>query len=194
MLYSRQELRSLIRKKRNQLASDVQFQASQELIERISSLPEIQTSQKIALYLSTDGELDTHPLIEWLWSQGKHIYLPVLHPFSSGHLLFLNYVQNTPMTYNKFGIVEPKLNQMGICPVKELDLIFTPLVAFDSYGHRLGMGGGYYDRTLEPWFATGKGAMPVGIAHDCQYVDELPTEKWDIPLPKIVTPNKIWQW
>lgn len=194
MLYSRQELRTLIREKRNQLASDVQFQASQDLIQRFSTLAELQTSQRIALYLSTDGELDTQPLIKWLWAQGKSIYLPVLHPFFAGHLLFLHYQSDTPMTYNKFGILEPKLNQTLICPVKDLDLICTPLVAFDSYGHRLGMGGGYYDRTLEPWFNTGKGASPIGLAHDCQHVDQLPTEEWDVPLPKIVTPSHIWQW
>ncbi|MFV0448449.1 MAG: 5-formyltetrahydrofolate cyclo-ligase [Vibrio sp.] len=194
MLYSRQELRKFIRDKRNQLASDVQFQASQDLIQRFSTLAELQTSQRIALYLSTDGELDTQPLIEWLWAQGKSIYLPVLHPFSAGHLLFLHYQSDTAMTYNKFGILEPKLNQTLICPVKDLDLICTPLVAFDSYGHRLGMGGGYYDRTLEPWFNTGKGASPIGLAHDCQHVDQLPTEEWDVPLPKIVTPSQIWQW
>jgi len=56
------------------------------------------------------------------------------------------------------------------------------------------MGGGYYDRTLSKWFETGKGALPVGLAHDCQQVERLPTESWDIPLPKIVTPSKTWQW
>jgi 5-formyltetrahydrofolate cyclo-ligase len=98
------------------------------------------------------------------------------------------------MTYNKFGILEPKLDQTLVKPVKELDLICTPLVAFDSHGHRLGMGGGYYDRTLAHWFKTGEGAQPMGLAHDCQHVEQLPTEAWDIPLPKIITPSQIWQW
>jgi len=193
-MLSRQQFRKQIRDKRNQLGSDIQFQASQDLIYRFASLPEMHTCQRIALYLSTDGELDTQPLIEWLWSQGKSTYLPVLHPFSPGHLLFLHYDKNTPMTFNKFGILEPKLNQTLVCPVKQLDLICTPLVAFDSRGHRLGMGGGYYDRTLELWFSTGEGASPIGLAHDCQYVEELPTEQWDIPLPKIITPSQIWHW
>lgn len=156
MQYSRHELRKLVRQQRNQLSSDIQYQASQDLICRFAALPEMQTCHHIALYLSTDGELDTQPLIEWLWSQGKAVYLPVLHPFSAGHLLFLHYQSSTPMTYNKFGILEPKLNQTLVKPVKELDLICTPLVAFDSHGHRLGMGGGYYDRTLAHWFKTGK--------------------------------------
>ncbi|HDM8040366.1 5-formyltetrahydrofolate cyclo-ligase [Vibrio fluvialis] len=194
MQYSRHELRKLVRQQRNQLSSDIQYQASQDLICRFAALPEMQTCHHIALYLSTDGELDTQPLIEWLWSQGKAVYLPVLHPFSAGHLLFLHYQSSTPMTYNKFGILEPKLDQTLVKPVKELDLICTPLVAFDSHGHRLGMGGGYYDRTLAHWFKTGEGAQPMGLAHDCQHVEQLPTEAWDIPLPKIVTPNQIWQW
>ncbi|ELE5028313.1 5-formyltetrahydrofolate cyclo-ligase [Vibrio fluvialis] len=194
MQYSRHELRKLVRQQRNQLSSDIQYQASQDLICRFAALPEMQTCHHIALYLSTDGELDTQPLIEWLWSQGKAVYLPVLHPFSAGHLLFLHYQSSTPMTYNKFGILEPRLDQTLVKPVKELDLICTPLVAFDSHGHRLGMGGGYYDRTLAHWFKTGEGAQPMGLAHDCQHVEQLPTETWDIPLPKIVTPSQIWQW
>ncbi|EKO3394294.1 TPA: 5-formyltetrahydrofolate cyclo-ligase [Vibrio fluvialis] len=194
MQYSRHELRKLVRQQRNQLSSDIQYQASQDLICRFAALPEMQTCHHIALYLSTDGELDTQPLIEWLWSQGKAVYLPVLHPFSAGHLLFLHYQSSTPMTYNKFGILEPRLDQTLVKPVKELDLICTPLVAFDSHGHRLGMGGGYYDRTLAHWFKTGEGAQPMGLAHDCQHVEQLPTEAWDIPLPKIVTPSQIWQW
>ncbi|MBY8069579.1 5-formyltetrahydrofolate cyclo-ligase [Vibrio fluvialis] len=194
MQYSRHELRKLVRQQRNQLSSDIQYQASQDLICRFAALPEMQTCHHIALYLSTDGELDTQPLIEWLWSQGKAVYLPVLHPFSAGHLLFLHYQSSTPMTYNKFGILEPRLDQTLVKPVKELDLICTPLVAFDSHGHRLGMGGGYYDRTLAHWFKTREGAQPMGLAHDCQHVEQLPTEAWDIPLPKIVTPSQIWQW
>ncbi len=194
MQHSRQELRKLIRQQRNQLSSDIQYQSSQDLIRQFSSLPDLDNTHHIALYLSTDGELDTQPLIEWLWSQGKSVYLPVLHPFSAGHLLFLHYQNSTPMTHNKYGILEPRLNQTQVKPVRELDLICTPLVAFDSHGHRLGMGGGYYDRTLAHWFRTGEGATPIGLAHDCQHVEQLPTEAWDIPLSTIVTPTCIWHW
>ncbi|MCG3723405.1 5-formyltetrahydrofolate cyclo-ligase [Vibrio cincinnatiensis] len=194
MSQTRQDLRQHIRQRRNQLPSEIQFQASQDLIHSAAQQVEFKHSQHIALYLSTDGELDTMPLIEWLWTQGKSIYLPVLHPFSKGHLLFLHYQFDTPMTYNQYGIIEPKLNKQLVKPVKELDLICTPLVAFDAQGHRLGMGGGYYDRTLSTWFTTGQGAKPIGLAHDCQYVETLPTESWDIPLPKIVTPTRSWQW
>ncbi|EDP58059.1 5-formyltetrahydrofolate cyclo-ligase [Vibrio sp. AND4] len=191
---SRQEFRQLIREKRNALDSNTQCQSGLALIHHFSQLPEIQAAQHIAIYLSTDGELDTKPLIESLWQQGKSIYLPVIHPFSKGQLLFLLYANDAQLVRNKYGISEPELDIRRLKPTRELDVICTPLVAFDSVGHRLGMGGGYYDRTLSPWFSTGKGAKPIGIAHDCQHVERLPVESWDIPLPKIVTPSKVWQW
>lgn len=191
---SRQEIRALIRQRRNQLDSDTQYQAALDLTARFSQLPELASAQHIALYLSADGELDTKPLIEWLWELGKNLYLPVIHPFSKGQLLFLHYHPHTELIYNRYGILEPRLDKRHIIPVAELDLICTPLVAFDSSGQRLGMGGGYYDRTLASWFNSGTGAKPIGIAHDCQHVESLPSEEWDVPLAKIVTPSQIWQW
>ena len=98
-----------------------------------------------------DGEISTDKLIKTLWAQDKHVYLPVLHPFNPNHLLFLRYLPDTPMLKNKFGIWEPKLNVQNVLPLDELDILFTPLVAFDKQGNRLGMGGGFYDRTLQNW-------------------------------------------
>ncbi|EGU50036.1 5-formyltetrahydrofolate cyclo-ligase [Vibrio orientalis CIP 102891 = ATCC 33934] len=194
MKFSRQDFRQSIRQRRNQLSEGFQHQAGRDLCQQFLSLPEVKPAQHIALYLSADGEVDTMPLIEELWRSGKHVYLPVIHPFSKGHLLFLHYTKHSPMVLNKYQIAEPKLDQTQIIPAQSLDVICTPLVGFDSAGHRLGMGGGYYDRTLAPWFKTGQGPKPIGLAHDCQHVDALPIESWDIPLPKIVTPTKVWQW
>lgn len=194
MTLSRQNFRKHIRTKRNALSSDVQHIAGLDLVSRFSQLPELTQAEHIALYLTADGEIETMPLIEWLWQQGKKTYLPVIHPFSKGHLLFLHYDAATPMVLNRYAIAEPKLDQTQIRPAAQLDLICTPLVAFDTTGHRLGMGGGYYDRTLEPWFTSKSGPKPIGLAHDCQQVDKLPVESWDVPLPKIVTPSQIWDW
>lgn len=191
---SRSQLRLLIRQRRACLSPDEQKIAGNSLLKQIKQLPHIHHVKNIAIYLSSDGEIDTEPTIQWLWQQGKQVLLPVLHPFSKGHLLFLKYRPNSPIQHNKYGIAEPKLDQTQICLVKDIDIIFTPLVAFDPSGQRLGMGGGYYDRTLEQWFTTGKGPLPIGLAHDCQQVDLIPSEHWDIPLPIFVTPSKIWHW
>ena len=194
MILSRQDFRKLIRTKRNQLNDETQQKAALDLIAQFAQVSEVSSAQHIALYLSADGEINTAQLIDWLRQRGKTIYLPVIHPFSAGHLLFLRYDPETPMVFNRYKIQEPKLDQTQIIPVSQLDLICTPLVAFDHHGHRLGMGGGYYDRTLEPWFHHQSGPKPIGLAHDCQQVEQLPTESWDVPLPKIVTPKQIWDW
>ena len=194
MQMQRSQIRKTVRAKRNALSSLAQTIAAQDIVEQIQKLPQFQSAQNIALYLSADGELDTHPLIELCWSRNKNVYLPVLHPFSAGHLLFIHYTHETKMVENRFNIQEPQLDKTKVLPINQLDIIFTPLVAFDSTGQRLGMGGGYYDRSLEKWYKTGKGALPIGIAHDCQQVNMIPSEKWDIPLPTIVTPSKVWSW
>ncbi|MFY2365653.1 5-formyltetrahydrofolate cyclo-ligase, partial [Klebsiella pneumoniae] len=78
-----------------------------------------------------------------------------------GHLLFFRYQQDTRLKPNSFSILEPELDLTALIPQSQLDIIFTPLVAFDTQGNRLGMGGGFYDRTLQHW--QQKNFQPVGL-------------------------------
>jgi 5-formyltetrahydrofolate cyclo-ligase len=191
---TRQAMRNKIRKARLQLSTKAQHHAKHALVAQLLQLPEFIKAQKIALYIANDGELNTDAVIQWCWQQHKEVYLPVLHPFSAGHLLFLRYTPETPMQHNQFNIVEPKLNVATLCPITQLDLLLMPLVAFDNKGNRLGMGGGFYDRSLANCYATQcEKPVFIGIAHDCQQVAEVPSDYWDIPLAKIVTPTKIIQ-
>ena len=179
----RQQLRQQMRETRQKQTALQQQQAAQHITEKALRLIEQQRAKNIALYLAFDGEISTKPLINQLWQQGKHVYLPVLHPFVHGHLLFLRYLPDTPMKANKFGILEPHLNVKSVLPIEQLDIIFTPLVAFDKLGNRLGMGGGFYDRTLQN---SQHRFITVGLAHQCQQVEALPIESWDIPLEHIL--------
>ncbi|MDD1782940.1 5-formyltetrahydrofolate cyclo-ligase [Enterovibrio sp. ZSDZ35] len=187
-------LRQQIRQRRRALTEESQHLAAHQLLTCVEASDAMSNAAHIALYLSVDGELDTTPLIERCWRKGQSVYLPVIHPFSKGHLLFLHYHPNSHLIPNRYGILEPKLDVRDVLPARKLDVICTPLVAFDAQGQRLGMGGGYYDRTLAQWYETGEGARPIGLAHDCQQVDRLPVEAWDIPLPEILTPNRHWSW
>ncbi|PSW04682.1 5-formyltetrahydrofolate cyclo-ligase [Photobacterium lipolyticum] len=191
---SRQHIRQHIRLRRRGLSPLQQQHAAHDLLILFQQVASVIDAHHIALYLSNDGEIDTQPLIDWLWRHGKSVYLPVLHPFSKGQLLFLHYTPDTRMTLNKYQIQEPVLDIRLVKPVNELDLICTPLVAFDSTGQRLGMGGGYYDRTLNRWHHEKQGPRPLGLAHDCQQVENLPFEAWDVPLPEIITPSCHFSW
>jgi len=190
---SRDQIRQHIRSTRRALPIEQQTIDAEKLLRRLIKLDVVKNAKNIAISLAFDGEIDTTPFIRWCWKNNKQVYLPVVHPFSKGHLLFLHYSATTEMTTNRYGISEPKLDQQQICPVTQLDIIFTPLVAFDETGNRIGMGGGYYDRTLVPWFEKQTGPYPIGLAHDCQLVKQLPIESWDVPLPEIMTPAKHYR-
>lgn len=188
----RQHIRKEIRQKRRALTADQQAHFAEQAAARMLGFAPVVEAKSVAVFLSFDGELDTRPLIEGLWRAGKQVYLPVLHPFSPGNLLFLRYLPDSLLATNRLKILEPALDVRHVLPLDRLDVLITPLVAFDNTGQRLGMGGGFYDRTLQNWRAHG--FLPVGYAHDCQQVESLPVQEWDIPLPTVVTPTKIWRW
>lgn len=190
--YTRQQIRQQIRQRRRALTQEQQTQFALQAADRMMAYTPVLLAQTVAVFLSFDGELDTRPLIDQLWRAGKRVYLPVLHPFSPGNLLFLHYHPSSDLVVNRLKIREPKLDVRDVLPLSRLDVLVTPLVAFDAAGQRLGMGGGFYDRTLQNW--RRHRLQPVGYAHDCQQVDALPTEQWDIPLPAVITPSKTWLW
>ncbi|MBQ4781395.1 5-formyltetrahydrofolate cyclo-ligase [Pectobacterium versatile] len=191
---SRQQIRQAVRQQRRLLTPEQQSRFAQQASEHVMAHPKIIRADSVAVFLSFDGELDTSPLIQQLWQQEKRVYLPVLHPFRAGYLLFLRYAPDTELVRNRLKIMEPRLDVRQVLPLPQLDVLLTPLVAFDHQGHRLGMGGGFYDRTLQYRNYTSRGPYPIGLAHDCQQVDALPVESWDIPLPEIITPSRHWQW
>ena len=185
---ARSTLRQSIRQKRRALSPQQQATAAHNLLTEIKKIPAIYKSKHLALYLPNDGELDPTPIVQWCWKMKKAVYLPVLHPLSHNRLWFVRYTHRTPMTRNIYGILEPKTPYRCIRPAKMLDIVLLPLVAFDEQGGRLGMGGGYYDRTFS-FIRQYNAQRPrlIGLAHDLQKVDKLPIESWDVPLSCVVS-------
>lgn len=181
----RQTIRQQKRDQRKALSKEQQLMAEKRIAQQALALIDTRKAKCVALYLSFDGEVSTQLLIQFLWEKGIKVCLPILHPFSKGHLLFMEYTATTEMNRNAFGISEPVLDIRSLVLENEIDIIFTPLVAFDKSGNRLGMGGGFYDRTLQNW--QDKHYIPVGLAHRCQEMEQLPIASWDIPLAAILS-------
>lgn len=178
---ARQALRREMKVKRLQLSDLQQQAASHAIIAPSLELVAHYQAQHIAFYLPFKGEISPLALMETLLAQGKSLYLPVVHPFSAGQLLFLRYAPEGKLTQHAFGMQEPVLDVRDVKPVNELEMIFTPLVACDKSRNRLGYGGGFYDRTLSQ-----TQAVSVGLAHRCQQVESLPLEPWDMPLDHLI--------
>nr|VFJ61477.1 MAG: 5-formyltetrahydrofolate cyclo-ligase [Candidatus Kentron sp. FM]VFJ73778.1 MAG: 5-formyltetrahydrofolate cyclo-ligase [Candidatus Kentron sp. FM]VFK18419.1 MAG: 5-formyltetrahydrofolate cyclo-ligase [Candidatus Kentron sp. FM] len=164
----------------------VQVACARRLATNLADSPLFRRSRRIACFFPQDGEIDLARLFPRLFSMGKDAYLPVLH---GKKLWFLPFDANTPLTRNKYGIPEPKLAPHLRCAPQGLDLVLAPLVAFDPAGHRLGMGGGYYDRTFAYLLHRRVFTKPVliGVAYGFQQVAALPANPWDVPLDGVVT-------
>lgn len=92
------------------------------------------------------------------------------------------------MIVNRFGIPEPDRNAKRL-PSRLLSVVLLPLVGFDSDGNRLGMGGGFYDRTFGyAIHSSARRPRLIGVAYECQRsADGLPRRPWDVPLDGVVT-------
>ncbi|URJ29022.1 5-formyltetrahydrofolate cyclo-ligase [Blochmannia endosymbiont of Camponotus sp. C-046] len=186
----RKFLRMYIRKIRRTLTFQEQYIAAQLITNKIIIINHIHRSARIAMFIDCDGEINTSLLIRTLLLMHKQIYLPILTDSGSKYLEFARYTFSTPLICNHLNIYEPKWNTSSIMPIEKIDVIFVPLVAFDIGGNRLGMGGGFYDRTLKNWKHQGH-YIPIGLAHDFQKIPTqlLPVETWDVILPEIITPS-----
>ncbi len=173
---------------RQQLAS---YAIAEKVLRKVSA---IQRAETIAFYIAQEGEIDLLPLMLYCLKQGRQCYLPVLDKPEENKLCFARWIPGQSMSQNKFGIAEPVVPSHHILSAADMDLIFMPLVAFDGSGNRLGMGGGYYDRTLaesdkECSGSSSQKPFLVATGHDVQYIPHLPRDSWDIIPDITVTPG-----
>jgi len=186
---SRPALRRKLRQTRRQLSSAQQRHAARRLYRQLSHHPLFRRARHIALYLPNDGEIDPRLLLRAAQRRGKATYLPVLNPWPRTRMVFQRIEPGERLRRNRFGIFEPVIRTARQRRVWALDLLLMPLVGFDGNGGRLGMGGGFYDRSLAYRARRNKSHKPtlLGLAHECQRVDRLPLESWDVPLLGTVT-------
>ncbi len=188
------DLRRRLRQARRDLDPRQRLAFEQRLAERLARHPLFRNARTLAAYLPVDGEVDPAPLVQRAWSLGKAVYLPVLVPFTENRLWFTRYEPDTVLVYNRFGIPEPEKAHRQRIAATALDLVLAPLVGFDSQGHRLGMGGGFYDRTFAFLRTRRCWDKPrlLGLAYECQHVKRLQKQPWDVPLHGVVTEKALY--
>lgn len=186
---SRAELRQSIRQQRRALSPEQQHHHARELASHLTHSKLFRPSQHIACYLANDGEMDLQPVIERIWSMGKQCYLPILSEGKEKRMWFAPYSADDILKTNRYGIAEPDCHADDWIEPHQLDLVLMPLVGFDDQGNRLGMGGGYYDRSFAYLTHPHSIKKPhlLGIAHQLQQVESLPFESWDVPMSAVAT-------
>lgn len=185
------QIRSELRARRRSLSPQQQRQCADKIAARLCSQMFFLRARRVGLYLPNDGEADPSLIMDICLQSGKKCFLPALHP-RENRLHFVAYHRHRALIANSYGILEPSLKRAKTVPSWSLDLILMPLVGFDRQGNRLGMGGGYYDRTLA-FVNAGRPLAPrlIGLAHSCQEVASISSNDWDVAVEKIITDREI---
>jgi len=180
-----------MRATRRNLPRNLARAAADQAVHRLWKLPALARVRRLALYLPAGGELDCTPLAIQAWRRGVQVFLPVV---SGETLRFAPFRPGAEMRGNRFGIPEPVTPRRQWRTARQLDVIVAPLVAFDERGHRLGMGGGYYDRALAFLLRRSRRRRPhfIALAFDIQKIAELPVDAWDVRLDAAVTESATY--
>lgn len=178
-----------MRAKRETIDDYYRTRAAQAAASLLVKHPVFFNSKQIACYFPMNKEFDSHPLITEIFHAKKMCCLPVLIDDS---LQFVHFDKDDELKKNRYGIFEPVNKTRKIEP-QQIDLVIAPLIAFDKAGHRLGTGGGYYDRTFAFLNHRNVKKKPfmLGLGFALQEVKELQVDPWDINLDAVLTEKEF---
>ena len=189
----RKLLRQSMRERRRALPAAERIAAATQLSERLDALAELHTDARIAGYWASDGELPLAAVLPKLMGRGAHFHLPVILGARATALAFAPWRAGQPIRANRFGIPEPEYEVAQLVSPQLMQCVLMPLVAFDRRGHRLGMGGGYYDASFEflRFGERPREPLLVGIAYAFQEVPHIEPKPHDVHLDFVCTEREL---
>ena len=186
--YMKDQIRQKLRTQRTELPEDSFNRMSLAIAQNVLKSETFKESKRVGFYHSVRGEADPSSLNEDI---DKQFFLPVLSKNLDEGLVFIELNEETKFENNKFAIPEPVYDEEKIVAGNTLDLVLVPLLGFDKDGHRLGMGGGFYDRCFAFKKQNDTNPILMGYAYDFQEVDGLKPEPWDVDLDMIATESGL---
>ena len=184
-------LRKQLRLKRRLVSPTEHKQTEQQVLNLLRHSRQFKSAQKIGLYLHAFGEVHTRKIIQFCFQKNKQVYLPMICNMNQNLMwvkISSSQYLNKRFSHHPLGMKEPMASRGQ--HVSTLDLLIMPLLACDHLGTRIGMGGGFYDRTLA---SAPHRPFRLGLAHTFQYIDQtLPRQKWDQPIHGLLTPKKFY--
>ncbi len=179
----RSALRQQLRQRRRDIPAAQRIEAAEQLADALFALPFTPTHGPVAGYWALDGEIALHR-----WQMRLPDTLTYCLPVLNGDVLrFAPWRPGQPLTANRYGIPEPDVAAGDTLAAEQMALVVAPLVGFDAQARRLGMGGGWYDRSFA--FRQARPAPPwlVGVGFAAQQVEDLPVQPWDVGVDAICT-------
>ena len=186
IILAKKNLRCRIQNLRKSMPKDERDRKSKIIIDKLKETNFFVKAQIVMLYASTAYEVQIYPLIEHGIATGKTVLLPLITGKGKMEAAKINSLAE--LAPDKYGILSPDKDNAKIVAPADIDLIIVPGAAFTADGHRLGLGGGYYDRFLP----EAEKAYRVALAFDFQLADNLPMASHDEKVDAVITENKIF--
>ncbi|WP_233506907.1 5-formyltetrahydrofolate cyclo-ligase [Jiangella anatolica] len=185
---AKRALRGRILARRAELDATALASAAGRLRDVVRGLPEVAAASTVAAYVAVGREPGTGPLVEALSDDGVDVLLPVLLP--GGDLDWARYTGPQHLVPAARGLLEPDGDRLGPAAVTAATVLLVPGLAVDRHGHRLGRGGGSYDRVLARMLAVSPPAFACVLLHDGEVLDmPVPREPHDVPVDAAATPS-----
>lgn len=187
-------IRRRMRSRRRSLDVAAQRRAARRLDQVVYGLLRFKRPARIAAYWPMGGEIDLLPALVRLARSGWRIHFPVLRRGKSPRMYFAPWTPDATVRRNRVGIPEPVTPPSTWVRPLDMDWVLLPLVAFDTRGYRIGMGGGYYDASFSTLRCRRTWNKPrlVGVAHDFQRIDAVITDDWDVPMHGVLTDERAY--
>ena len=147
-------------------------------------------ARRVAAYQACNGEFNPATIIQTL--DTLQWYLPVLTGRDQP-LLFATYQPGDVLRLNPWGIAEPQMATQNLCPPEQLDVVLTPLLGFDESGFRLGMAGGFYDRSFAFRQTTAGPPWLIGVGYELQKISRQTARDWDVRLDAMITETGVYR-
>ena len=180
---TRSNLRQQLRTLRNGLTVAQRSAHDAAIGGNLLELAKTRRAGAIAGYWPFNGEPDITPFCRQMMAAGCRLALPVIKGDDACCMDFHAWREDTVLAANRYGILEPQNTEL--LPVPAFDMLLMPLVGYDRFGNRLGMGAGYYDRCLVS-IRDLESPLRVGVAYSLQETAPVEAAEWDVPLHGIV--------
>lgn len=185
-------IRRLFQNKRNELSLPEKQAFDQIIADKTIQLIQQKVLGTIHIYLPREqsNEIDTWPIIKWIWAQKGSVCCPYIVPGTS-EMEHYELQESDTTIKNKWGIPEPDPTTTTKCDPANISAVVVPLLAFDKNGYRVGYGGGFYDRFLP---LCNPGAIKIGLSYFDPINEIVDKNLHDVPLDLCITPNQIYSW
>jgi len=169
---------------RKLISDSIRNEGGRLIRDHVLEMAEVATAGTVAAYYSIGTEPDTHGLIFALWKRGSYVVLPVLLP--DGDLDWASYEGPDSLAPGPRGLLQPVEPVRGPGTVARADIVLVPALAVDVFGHRLGRGGGSYDRALA---RVGEQVPTIALLYDSELLPSVPVAAHDQPVRAVARPG-----